>query len=437
MSKPAEKTIIREYRSEYPSTITCYDSKDSVTFVYSRSNMQATEITMKGYWVNDFLIYGDIVYFCGKTTKGSLGIIGFFNIQDVFINNGNITVLPHLYAGEDVYTVYELTRITAFPRANNTIHIACIGTCEIKNNYPCLIDFDTDTNTPTYIGGYVEKREESFTDVRVVKNQYLEPYLVTAGFDTSYGRYINIRVYDPNDVFALSGIQDKCHIYCIDTASARPWRDDGVLLTDINNGNFLTVSYREAPEEQYRDSVAVKDNTNIHIGIFCLSDIINNSVYAMLDNHEIPIGLTAKREMDDMVYNNSSESVVFLHSYYTLTEKTSDFCEFNPTWLGNSGTILAFHNNGIKQQGLSIYNNLNNYILSGFKISFPTELNYEMETFGTNPQCVGAKEYNYERVRKIDSMNPIKAFNSSGFIPEKIYPTLERIDFPIYIDCEN
>ena len=68
---PAEKTIIKEYRADYPSTITCYDSPDSVTFIYSQGNMHAIEVSMKNYWVNDFVIAGNIVYFCGRTNRAS------------------------------------------------------------------------------------------------------------------------------------------------------------------------------------------------------------------------------------------------------------------------------------------------------------------------------------------------------------------------------
>lgn len=438
MSKPALKTIIREYRSDYPSTITCYDSKDTVTFVYSRSNMQATEISMNGYWVNDFLIYGDIVYFCGRKTKGGNGIYGFFNIPDVFTNNGNITIIPQLYAGEENYNVYELTKITSFPRADNTYHIACIGTC-IKpgGKYPCLLDFDADIYSPTYIGGAVKDEKESFTDVKVVRINYLESCLVTTGFDISNGRYINIRVYDPDDIFSLSGMQNKRHIYCIDTAAARPWLDGGVLLTDIYNGNFITMSYRESPEERDTTQVAVKDKTNIHIGVFCLIDILNNSVYAMLDNYEIPLGKTENREMSEIIYSNGPERAVFLHSYLTVYDEPSDFCDFKPNTLGNFGILQAFQNTGIKQQGLSLYNNLSKYILSGFKMSFPTELNYEMETLGTNTECVNIKEYNYRRMRKMDSMNTIKEFSSKGYVAETTQPPLEIVELPIYIDCEH
>ncbi|MBQ3945534.1 MAG: hypothetical protein II670_08010, partial [Alphaproteobacteria bacterium] len=428
MQNPAQKTIIREYPSHYPSTIACYDSDDSVTFVYYARNMQVSEVTMKNCWVNDFVIYGDTVFFCGKSKTTRSGICGYFSIPDVFASNGDIAVIPILYSGNDSYHVKELTRITTYPCADNTIRVVSIGYCVFRDTLPCLIDINSYNHNPTYVGGYVDNEFETFTDIKVVRNLHDEYYLVTAGFDTENGRYINIRVYDPNNIFAPSGIQNRCHIYCIDTAAARPWLDGGVLLTDLYNGNFVTVSYRSVPLDFDSNRDIVLSNASIHIGIFSLDRIISNYVNAMQDNFEIPIGLLGNYEMDEIIYSNNRERVVFLHSYSTLLNMASDFCCFNPHTLQNSGTLLAHQNIGIKQQGLSLYNNRNNYILSGFKMATPTEINYEMETFGISSSCVSTKEYNYERKHIVNSLNTTREFIYRGHVSEIIKPTLYRAD---------
>ena len=438
MINPAKKSLVREYQTAYPATVACYNSDSTVTFVYRDNNVQVREKTLEDYWVNDMVIVGEELYFCGRDINRKRGIIGGFNINAFFFGSGQVSILPDLYAGNDASKVLNLTRMAEFSWDLSNFRIACIGYCgEDNKTYPCLIDFNADFIAPAYTGGYVDDTKESFTDIKVVRGPYMQYYLVTAGFDFTYGRYINIRAYGPNSVFSPSGIQDMCHIYCIDTAEARPWLDDAVLLTRVADDRFVTVSYRYAPKVRDDIFYFVKANTNIHLGLFSLNDIFNNSTQALISNYEIPLGITIFRQMDEILYSIRKKRLVFLHTYSNESQRRSEFCDFDYNSLSASGTLPAFHDPDIFQQGLDLYNTMSNYILSGFNRLLPTTLKYEMETFGTYPQCVNGLEYNYERMPTIKSMNMERAFNTREFSDTPIHFQINKVDIGTFLDCER
>ena len=64
-------------------------------------------------------------------------------------------------------------------------------------------------------------------------------------------------------------------------------------------------------------------------------------------------------------------------------------------------------------------------------------LKYEMETFGSYPQCVYGLEYNYEKMPIIKSMNYELKFNTEDFsdVPIHIQPEIIYID--VFLDCER
>ena len=399
--------------------------------------MQAKEAILRGYWVNDLVISDNIAYFCGKENTTQKGIIGYFDINDVFFGSGQIHILSNLLAGDPVGTVMELTRMTVFYPNDENEHVACIGTCDLEETlYPCLIDFDADFSNPSYTGGCVYRTDEEFTDVKVVADGDGIDYLVTVGFDTINGRFINIRVYDPDDVFQPLGIQEMCHVYSVNVNDGRTWLDGGVLLRQLENDYFITVSYRLIKDEEpYGHKYPP---VSIHLGFFRLSDIVNNSVWALDRHYEISIGRMADLNMNQVIYSSRKEKVVFLNTvcdYYLNTN--SFFVEFDPYALTSTGTLSAHTDPNVTREGLSLYNADAAYVLSGFLQNTPTTLKYEMETFNAVHQCVEKMDYIYNEQLEVGSINFKKVFKIKNEEKEPETPEFTIIDLPLFRDCEQ
>ena len=427
-----------EYTEDSLATLSCYDYSEGAVFVYSGPNFQAKEATLLGCQVNDLVISGKNAYFCGE--KDGFGIIGYFDINDVFFGTGNIKVIFGFLLGTYSSIVKELTRMTVFSPDNDNEHIACIGTCEnFGYNRPCLIDFDADASSPSYVGGEVDTRVEVFTDVKVVTSDEGKDYLVTVGFDTTFGHFLNIRVYDPNNVFQPSGIQDICHVYSMSVDDARTWQNHGALLTQLETDTFATVSYRNALEREDHYYEALLTPTNIHIGVFKLSDIVNNSVWGLKKHYEIPLHRVLARNIEQVIYSSVNKRMVFLHTYLWLGERDfyNCFVELTPSALTNSGILQAYKDPGVLREGLSLYNAETGYVFSGFINSNPSTLKFEMETFNATPYCVESLEYEYEQQREIGSMNFERKFTVISKDRAPAHYEIKIIDLPLFKDCEK
>ena len=444
MTRDAQKTIIKQRPLFFPATITCSNSVEEsinkVTFIYSDGSMQATEVTLNNYYVNDMYVTKDSVYFCGKQFNPLMGIIGRFEINDFFNITGEAHIDTNIIAGDaKPLLVEELTRLEYYIDYMENKHLLCIGTCE-EDGYPCLVDLLLPLNT--YKAGYVDSKHEVFTDLKVVSNNYTDmPYLATVGYDLENGRYLNIRLYKAYDIFSSTGPQDWCHVYCMGATPVRKWLEGGALIDNVDNNTFSTISYRPGNGQLPRfDSVYyLASFSNVHIGLFDINSIASNSVYGLVDNYEVALGITYQREMSQFVYNSYKKTFVFLHRYYASPTSSlhNEYCEIIKPSLSTSGSFLAYTNPGTLHYGLSLYRSDNKYILSGHNINDPKTLMYQMHTFGTLSGCAEPLEYNYEQQKTIESYNFKRNFQYGLRECESKEPVGEMGRLPLYIECEK
>lgn len=429
-----QKTIIKERQGYMYATVTCSNTPEKTTFIYADEGMQSTERDLKDIFVNDMFVDKDSVYFCGKHHPTGNGIVGYFRIDKFFNNVEPAYVDTVLFAGDDGYRMDELTRITVFKDPMEIRHIISIGKTK-KEKYPCIVNLLLDFNTHMYWGGCVKDADEEFTDLEIVYNREGNPYLVTAGYDTTYGRYLSIRVHDLL-FFTTSNIQDWRHVYCVDTSYVRQWLDGGVLLAATEPHTFATVSYRKNAKE---GDIHLKLNHTIHLGLYDIDDIITHSVYGMTDNYEMELNTTSDRLMNEFIYNKLKEIMVFLHTYTDNTTGvvSNEYCEIKPSLLSTSGTLSAYTNPDKMLFGLSIYNNRNKYILSGYDLANPDTLKYQMNTYSITSQCADPIEYKYVQHKPIVSMNALKQFNYKNTIGVPVeFGEDEMENWPLYIECE-
>ena len=436
-----KKVLIAEV--EYPATIVCTNSgDDSVTFIYTDGTMQSDELVIRGYWVNDIKVIKDTLFFCGRTIglRDTMAIFGFFKFDAHFAHVDSIFIYDKFKAGEPGQSVKEFTRMTSFSNNWNPSHIACIGTCMNQDRpNPCLVDIYKSGTHWDYFGGSINNEKETLTDITYMILLNNRRYLVTSGFDNTYGRHINLRVYDPDNIFDPSGIQNMRHVFCVDYSNSNGWLNPNVLLTTVSESLLSTVSYRSAPIYSPVDRNVILVNANIHVAFYNINYLLSNSVYSMVKSLEIPIGLQARMQMNQYI-RKRNQTLVFLHNHANTVipnDNQSVFSEIDYSSLQSSGSLKAYKYTDNIMQGLSPYNGINNYVLSGYYRTNNDDLRYSMETYYTPSLCAEKVDYKYEVRENISSINEEKPFTSmiGRIIWEK--PEIRKQSVATRIICED
>ena len=437
----SKKVIIREY--QYPATITCANSGyDSVTFIYTDASMQSYELVIRGYYVNDMRIVKDTLFFCGrKTGKGIYqGFIGYFKFDSRFEHIDSICLYHDFYVGFGYGNkVDEFTRMVTYTSSIGDLHVACVGECS-NGIHPCLVDMYTNQYIGfwQYAGGEILNDKETLTDLKIINARYdITRKLVTSGFDVSSGQYINLRVYDPDDVFAPGGSQNMCHVFSFDPSNSNDWDGNEVLLSNVGNGIFSTASYRKS-SSRFADGSLASSAADLNLAFFDLSPLISNSVYAMTQMYSVTLPTSTGKTINEYIFKSNPHLLVLLHTLNPATSNAASlFHEINYTSLPGYNAIKTYTNSDNIMQGLSSYHSNSNYVMSGYSLANDNDLKYEMETFGTAPLCAKMLPYPYKQDACAASVNQEKPFVS---LLGRVY--WEKVEFirrsvPVLIMCED
>lgn len=231
---------IKEY--ETPYTISLYTERNDAYSVFVLTNHD-TKISLhiqtpEKLVVNDFWISHDSIFFCGYTTNRSqkFGIIGFFDIDDLFYHHGSFFYQDLFYAKNNV-PIVEFTRMVSYLSGNpyqyeyGNRYIACIGSDSLDR--ACIVEM---YRHPELEWGYTSGtndnlNSETLKDITLVGN-----HIVTSGFWGGM-RALCLRVYDYPGIFN-SGIEDMAYLF--DPPSSRTWQDDDVRLATESVDAFAT-----------------------------------------------------------------------------------------------------------------------------------------------------------------------------------------------------
>jgi len=436
-------TIIKEY--DYPKTISCvFSDNTKSTFILSDQTLQTKEFTLNNIKVNDMMfarkatggLY-DTLIFCGKDLTTGFAMVGYFNINDVFNGSGQVFVQDSIVSAYPNIMVDELTRMAIYASEVGT-HVVCIG--RNKEDYPCLVDFVYHTAWGpmvwSYKSGFIPDHFETMYDIKYL-HTILEDYLVTAGMDNTYGRYLNLRVYKLDNVFSSSGIQNIKHVFCIDTTFGAEWIKDDVLLEYVTDGFFSTVSYvkpDEFPQEKTDRSVFIDC---VHIGIYNLSSLVAGSLTSMVKNTLLEPQTQINNKLTRYCQGRNDRYVFLQEIRDHLSVFSSVFCEFKidlPSMDLNALTKYKTTNEIF--QGLDNHNSASQYVLSGYDTENSTLLKYGMMTYNNQNVCA--------KILKCDmsNPNPYKSVNSkkdyihiaSPFSFEEC--RVEIVRAPITIECQ-
>lgn len=408
------------------TTIACYNTVDGKSvFLLSFNNYHTIGAELSGYYINDMKVVTqlDSVFFCGyKIGNDTTGIIGHFDISDVFFGSGSVYIQDVFSVG-DVYTfAREFKRLVSYYKNDNSHHVVCIG--KTQKNFPCIVDLNV-ASYGGYTGGYVPNNAETFTDIMSM-SYGLRDYLVTSGIDSRMGSYISMRLYDKENVISTPGIQDYIRTFCSSPSDLRIWHNKEVLLSLVNWNTFSTVSYRWGK----------KNTLNVHLAFYDMDAFVSNSHFSMIKSVEIPMfdlhDSYAKLHRYLYMKNNK---LVFLHQTSTDNQIPYTYCEVDYPALGALGTLDFYGDPFRPMQGLTRYNGTSRYLMSGFLNMYNYKFMYEMETYGNPSSCVESVEYVYEEREPMASTREQIPFVYQTFISAMMPKSCRIKEVPLYIDC--
>ena len=439
VQEDALSSIIRDYN--YNATIACYNLDNGMSvFIHNNPNLYAKQVYIKNYYINDFVIDNDSVFFCGYSRGASdtLGIVGFFDIQDFFFGSGDLYVQKtfkvyyHPILGDEY--ARNFTRLISYCNSFGQRHIVCVGKGTFGHG--CVVEsiFNDDGVPPafwSYIAGITEKNTiESFYDIMLYND-----YVVTAGFYHSENMQLSLRVYNSDFVFDVTGPRDMRHTYDIQNyISGYSWAHDSVLLAYETNETFTTFT-----------TLKVQSNANpsrLHLASFNLGNLLANNNTGMIWSAELYNGfLTNYNRVDNIVIDSAQRKCLIMYNWdvpQVPFSNTSAFCELDYPLPYTTGTLPEYHFDGITLQGLTRYTAPAKYVMNGFFNSTPLNVFYSLETPGHLSGCADSSSIYHNDIRIILSADKkipfITLLGLGNFEAEphsNVYGTM------IEIQCEN
>ena len=415
----SNRVIVEEYI--YPYTITCVSTYNGpATFIHSSTSSSSTmEVVIKDIIVNDMVIFGDTLFFCGTNNNNSQGIMGFFDIHELFFNSGSVWIQNIFLVGNYMNYANTLTRLDSYIDNSHVRHVVSVGTC--NENLPCLVDmFESNFGSWVYNAGYINDPDETLTDIKIV-GPVEDRHAVTAGYYYGSEQCLCLRAYNINSLFMPGGTQDNRRIF-MDTTANGHWIDDIVLITDVDMSHFATLSC-------HYDYDLVKSYYKNNICFFNRGDFVAGLPSSMVSMTDFDfLNSSINRRIEQFEMSRPSSTLHFLHTYSHLSDGAmSEFCEVpysTPTALGANTT---YRTTGSLLQGLSLFNYGLQYRLGGFTSSSPTEIEYWLKTTAQQTNCAERYSYRSKNLRNVKLIIEHVIFYNIGDICE-----LEETEYGLY-----
>lgn len=213
-SATPKKVIVREYN--YPEVITY--TEEAGTHLFTHSDLSSTDFCSEiipEIFVNDFIVNGDTVYFCGfYKSNTNEGCVGWFDYNNFFYGN-NEYHFYHSFSTTSGY-VAEFTHLTLVYKADRTIKLALVG--ETNGGLACVTEMlNTAGNTSwSYNTGESTNSTEIISQICATDH-----FVVTAGISNILYSTENIRIYDKSNMFGT--IQNNLYAYSSNNTPPTTW----------------------------------------------------------------------------------------------------------------------------------------------------------------------------------------------------------------------
>ena len=190
-------------------------------------------------YVNDFVIVGDTVFFCGRNANGDIGFFGHFLIQDFFLNTHGYTVTDFTFLTSQGQ-VRSFDKMVTYLESGVRI-FAAIGHSTTGNYVVAELNFEP--NVPTYqynIGELTTSSNESILDIALTNS-----YVITAGFENAYStdRLLCVRVYERSSLFTNNGPQDVANYIYPASLPSTYFEGNQLVITNLLHDEFAVAAY--------------------------------------------------------------------------------------------------------------------------------------------------------------------------------------------------
>lgn len=263
MPSNVDKTIIRSCQGA--ASISYYETAYGHFFLYYdslSSNAVSLPIQMV-FSVNDFMIDGEDVYFCG-TTNSSTGLWGHFRICQFFFGTREYEYSNFLFpaSGGFVKTFKRIELLSSTPHPK----MALIGTGSATSLVVELVYNPVIQNLSYRMGEVDALYNESIEDIVVTDN-----YVVTLGYLMSGTEgHPCMRVFLRNNMFSANGPQNVLHEYLSNTPVVSDFDTGQIVSSHLDADYFAVGSFWRGPNSSY--------NEGTYIGIYEVEKMGNTFV---------------------------------------------------------------------------------------------------------------------------------------------------------------
>ncbi len=280
---PVTRTIVREWTA--PVNIVYAETAHGNYFIHN--DIGGTVAIAKindALSVNDFVIDGDSVFFCGNRTNG-YGFIGFLYIPDFFFGSGAYTI-NSTTINTPSGTVASFSKMVSYIYPQER-QIAAIGTT--STGLPCVAHVNLDTpgaNCDVDVAEVPAAYDESLLDISLTNNN-----IVTTGFaaQSSTHPYLSLRLYDK-----ASGLFfNYCNTAYYFTTQSNEYRlEPRQLVSSELAYNFLSIAAYYRYDKASGGDIQYAPEYGTYIGMFSVISSTPPSI-----NHTTSIAIPSKRTL--------------------------------------------------------------------------------------------------------------------------------------------
>ncbi|MBR4177674.1 MAG: hypothetical protein IKP34_04110 [Bacteroidales bacterium] len=375
------KTIVREY--VYPATVSYVETEKSHYFAYADQSMTVINCEIdNNFFVNDFVIFDDRVYFCGlKNGNNPVGIWGYFDI--VNLKHGNLTynIYENFVCGNNY--VDTLHRIVAYEYLRHNIpdvskHIVVVGTVTDGNRTNgCTIDITPNLSGST-MWNYTIGVTPDVTGERINRICVTDNLVVTAGPATIYSDFDVYRIHDKHNLFATGGPQDEIWHFPLSSVNQYDHNAENYEITHINGDTIATaIQIFDIDTEHYNFGIL-----ELAYDMSSLTNGMINTVYEHYVNTQFE-----KYLVEGLRYDNRRRKLILL-LYGKIPNSLPSFkggivAEIPLQSINVSLSLLPKN----KLMSLDLYNSQNNILCQGLDITQPLVTTYFTQPISASSVC--------------------------------------------------
>lgn len=382
MPFPIERTIIREHN--FPSTVSFVELEKRGYFVYADTTYTATYLPIdSNFFVNDFVIEDDTVFFCGNNSNGD-GFIGFFDINDFFFGSNSYFLNDNILSavqGKVVVLSKLVSYVDVVPRRN----IVAIGVT--ASGQKCVVNmvYDAAASTWRYKTGEIPATSpETMLEICKTDNN-----VVTAGlyYEDPDNPDIVLRAYDRNSIFnSANSIQNYAnkiydvtlqHSFCLGQVKLLQMSCDRIGVAAFwknhQEPDTLTPRVLQLPQGTYVGRYAVSQPKDIfqHQNSILVPHVYTNGGWNLFGFSKYNLSTNTFNLLLECEENYSgiNQSVVYELSDIIL----------------NGATLFYYATtNPYRFQSIDGYYTTSNYLMNGYDVGNKMKLVYNLGQQGAN-----------------------------------------------------